>query len=206
MEDKIKSLLKNIKMNESMLSMVLGVVTIFIVGLLVFNFYKQTGSEQISDLGESTTVDVNELVGEVPVVTGDDGERYPASLSEKYTVVSGDHLWKIAEDNYGSGYNWVDIAKANDITTVGVVHVGQELMLPKVSVKVVDVDQVTTMTKHEADDVINGSEYTVVTGDNLWSISVRAYQDGYKWSEVAMANNLVDANLIETGQVLSLPR
>ena len=53
---------------------------------------------------------------------------------------------------------------------------------------------------------IEGESYTVVRGDNLWSISVRAYGDGYKWSEVAKFNALQTPNYIEVGQVIKLPR
>ncbi len=33
------------------------------------------------------------------------------------TVVEGDSLWSIAEREYGTGYKWVDIAKANSIVS-----------------------------------------------------------------------------------------
>jgi nucleoid-associated protein YgaU len=40
----------------------------------------------------------------------------------------------------------------------------------------------------------------------LWTIAVRAYGDGYKWTEIAKANKLVNPNLIHPGNVFVLPR
>ena len=53
---------------------------------------------------------------------------------------------------------------------------------------------------------IKGEEYTIVAGDNLWTIAERAYGDGYKWTEIAKANNLANPDLIFTGNKLKLPR
>jgi len=55
-------------------------------------------------------------------------------------------------------------------------------------------------------ETIKGTSYTVVSGDNLWDISVRAYADGYKWPEIARVNNLTNPDLIHSGNTLKLPR
>lgn len=47
--------------------------------------------------------------------------------------------------------------------------------------------------------------YTVVHGDTLWDIAVKQYNDGYKWSDIARANNLVNPNIIHSGNILTLP-
>lgn len=53
---------------------------------------------------------------------------------------------------------------------------------------------------------IVGNTYTVVRGDNLWNISVRAYGTGFKWGEIAKANNLLNPRVIHAGNVLQIPR
>jgi nucleoid-associated protein YgaU len=53
---------------------------------------------------------------------------------------------------------------------------------------------------------ITGASYTVQTGDYLWEIAERAYGDGYKWVEIARANNIQTPDIIHTGNVLKLPR
>ncbi len=203
MQDKLKAFLKQVKLNESLLSMILGVVTIVVVAFLVFNFYTQNSKTDIAETGEST--ETMEKIGEVPVVTEEDGKKYPAELAGTYTVKAGDHLWGIAEDNYGSGYNWVDIAKENGLKNASFLAVGQELKLPKVAVRVVEVaDPASTLKPGQT--VIEGDSYTVVKDDTLWDIAVRAYQDGYRWPEIARENGVVDPNYIEVGQVLKLKR
>lgn len=49
-------------------------------------------------------------------------------------------------------------------------------------------------------------KYTVKEGDTLFLIAEKYYQDGYKYADIAKANNLTDVNAIETGQVLEIPK
>ena len=53
---------------------------------------------------------------------------------------------------------------------------------------------------------ISGTTYTIKEGDNLWDISVRAYGDGFKWPELAKANNISNPDLIYPNNILKLPR
>lgn len=48
--------------------------------------------------------------------------------------------------------------------------------------------------------------YTVKEGDTLFAISEKYYGDGYKYAEIAQANNLTNPDQIETGQVLKMPK
>lgn len=207
MEEKIKQFLKTIKMNESMLSIIFGMITVVLIGILVFRMYKG-GDAEITDTGENTEQSESmEKVGDVTVEVKDTGEKYVKDQPETYTVEAGDHLWKIAEKVYGSGYNWVDIAQENNLTNPGVVTVGEELKLPKVPVK--EVKKMTAdapKMEEEVSNKIEGDSYTVVKGDNLWDISVRAYGDGYKWVEVAKYNDMSNPGYIEVDQVIKLPR
>lgn len=60
--------------------------------------------------------------------------------------------------------------------------------------------------QEEAARTINaGGEYTVVRGDNLWDIAVAAYGDGYRWTDIAEANDLVNPSIIHAGNVLTIP-
>lgn len=47
--------------------------------------------------------------------------------------------------------------------------------------------------------------YTVVAGDSLWTVAQKYFGSGYNWVDIATANTLVDANLIEVGQKLTVP-
>ena len=55
---------------------------------------------------------------------------------------------------------------------------------------------------------VEGEKYTVVKGDSLWSIAVRAYGDGYKWTDVYAANKTIigtNPGLIYSGTELIIP-
>ncbi len=49
---------------------------------------------------------------------------------KSYTVISGDTLWDISVAQYGNGYRWGDIAKANALVNPNLIHAGNVLTLP----------------------------------------------------------------------------
>ncbi len=49
-------------------------------------------------------------------------------------------------------------------------------------------------------------KYTVKEGDTLFVIADKYYKDGYKYTEIAKANNLPNVDSIEVGQVLEIPK
>jgi len=174
----LKKFLKNLKLNEENISMVLGALVIVIVGILIVNYFKDKKSDTLTGIN-----------------TGSESQK-------EHVVVKGETLWSIAEDKYGSGYNWVDVKKANELKS-DTIEVGQKLTLPEVSAKK---PTLTKPTLSANTQTLSGDTYTVVKGDTLWSISLRAYGDGYKWVSVAKANKLVNPNVIHVGNVLTLPR
>lgn len=159
--------------------MVLGALVVIIVGVLVVNYFKDKRGETLN------------------------GVNTKQELSSQHIVTKGETLWSIAEDSFGSGYNWVDIKSANGLTS-DTIEVGQKLTIPDAVAKQPTVTKLT-VNKQETSPIATSS-YVVVKGDTLWNISVRAYGDGYKWVAVAKANNLKNPNLIHAGNVLTLPR
>jgi len=49
----------------------------------------------------------------------------------KYKVKTGDYLWKIALEAYGDGYQWVKIAKTNNLSYPDIIHAGNVLTIPR---------------------------------------------------------------------------
>jgi nucleoid-associated protein YgaU len=49
------------------------------------------------------------------------------------------------------------------------------------------------------------STYTVRPGDDLWTISMNFYNNGYKWIEIAKLNNIQNPEIIYSGDKLELP-
>lgn len=60
--------------------------------------------------------------------------------------------------------------------------------------------------KPQQSSAITQATYTVLEGDHLWEIAVRAYGDGFRWSDIAKANNLSSPDAIAPGMVLTIPR
>jgi len=124
-----------------------------------------------------------------------------------YTVQTGDSLWTIAENEYKNGYNWVDIKRANNLTNPGMIYKGMKLTLPDVGEKNMMAIQKQQVKQPAVEtNKITGTSYVVVRGDNLWTIAVRAYGDGYRWVDIARVNNLTNPSLIHSQNTLKIPR
>lgn len=131
-----------------------------------------------------------------------------------YTVQEGETLWSIAEKSYNDGFKWHLIAEANNITSPEALSSGTKLIIPTVD-KTVAMQQESTQQTMAPPTTgaapvgatsITGATYTVVKDDNLWDIAVRAYGDGYRWTDIANTNKLENPGLIFSGNVLNLPR
>lgn len=213
-ENNIKNILKAFKMNEDRFSTLLGVIVVFLVGLMMFNYFKSANLSiwkgSIFENGATTTAD-------------EEKTDITSQKPDTYKVVKGDVLWRIAENHYKSGYNYVDIIKENNLPADGRIEVGMELKLPKVEAKKITakeavaektkdpkkVEVVVTPTPAKTAGTIDLDTYTTQKGDSLWTISVRAYGDGFKWTKIYWENKAVigkNPNMLFSGVKLSLPK
>jgi nucleoid-associated protein YgaU len=183
----VQSFLSQIKWGESYTSLFLGAAVVIVVFVLIFSLMQSRNGFK-GQTQSTSTVSKEQVVD--------------LTAPRTYTVKTGDYLWSIAEKIYGSGYNWVDLANANKLENPGIVYAGTKLIVPDVKAKTLTVGN----NPVQVNNPITGNSYTVVKGDYLWSIAVRAYGDGYKWTEIAKANNLTNPDLIFSGNVLKLPR
>ncbi len=108
----------------------------------------------------------------------------------RYTVKSGDYLYKIAADPivYHDGSKWPLIYEANNdiIADPDLIYVGWVLFIPGLN------------------------DWKVISGDCLWKIanSIAVYGDASRWPEIYEANKdkVNDPDLIYPNQVFTIPR
>jgi|SRR3989344_7064591 len=177
-------LVNQIKSGESFTNLILGAIVVIVIAITVIAFVKNNKEGQTS-----STKDTPETEQERDGMT-----------SSTYTVKAGDTLWSISESVYKSGYSWVEIAKENKLENPNVIETGTKLKLPEVK------KEVASSVQSDSETAITGNEYSVKKGDNLWNISVRAYGDGFRYPEIAKANNLMNPSIIHSGNVLKIPR
>ncbi len=186
LEKKLKELYKYI--NDNLTYIITGAIVLVVIGGVFYSYFKpQTPAEKAEKKQEAQQE-----------------EKEQKSEERVYIVKKGDHLWKIAEQTYGSGYNAIDIAKANNLKNPNLLFTGQKLILPKdVPARKPTTGEISqAKTGQRKLDI---KEYTVKRGDYLWKIAEQVYGDGYAWVKIAKANNLKNPNLIYTGQKLTIP-
>lgn len=182
---------------ESYTSLLLGIVVVVIGVLFIASLLK---THHTQDITATSTVR-----NQQPTVM-------PTPSQQIYTVQEGDDLWSIAEKFYNDGYKWTEIAKANNITNPSYIYRNDKLVIPTLPTsglpKTIENTQLVqpTPTPQTNPQAITTATYTVQADDDLWHIAVRAYADGYKWVDIARANNLTEPDYIHVGDVLKLPR
>lgn len=212
-------ILPELNLSKSYTSLAYGVLTVLVLFLLIYAGIKifSHKAPSIDDNGANTknTMAVNN--------------------GRQYIVKPGDNLWSISEKEYGTGYNWQLIAKANNLDNPGEIEKGQKLTIPPApsaspssvattkptaaptkvvqkttptpsSTPVSSTSKMSAVVNGEQKGAIKGKKYTVQKGDYLWEIAQRTYGDPYRWVDIAKANNLVNPDLIFSGNVLTLPR
>jgi len=114
----------------------------------------------------------------------------PSSAVHIVTVLPGDSLWKLAEQNLGRGSRWHELLAANPkIVDPTRLAAGTEIVVP------------TPMTGLKSDVKV-----IVQPGDTLSKIAKLTYGRGAAWRCIAQANpEITDVNRIYAGQQLLLP-
>ncbi len=176
---------KRFESTESFVSLVLGLAVVLLVGMFIFNYVKGRAPIGTTNPGEAAKTEQGQQV----------------ALPTTHTVAAGDTLWSISEKYFTSGYNWVDIAKANNLASADFIEVGQTLTIPKVERIAPPEGQIAASQV----EVKPATSYTAVHGDTLWSISLAHYGTGYRWVDIASTNHLANPDIIHAGNVFTLP-
>ena len=179
----LKKILKVLKLNETNISVFLGVVVVLTIGIFAIKY-------------------INGSKGSIPQELLENQNSVEAQY-KVHKVQKGENLWNIAVKYYGDGFKWVDIATENKLKNASIIEKDQELVIPNIEEKSVKNANLDSSVKNTT---INSDKYEVVKGDTLWSIAIRAYGDGYKWTLIAKENKLAHPGTIHPGNILILPR
>lgn len=206
-KEKVSETLKD---KSTLVSLGLFGIFLLIAGFLIFNNNQ-----------DSAITEESEQINQ-------DKETEDTNTQGTYTVQEGDNLWRIAQQETGSGENWTKIAEANNIQDPDGLNEGQEIIIPEIDetmenesqgdIASAETDTMETEGKEpeEMDETVNEnadnsmdaqeeSTYIVQKGDNLWKIAKENYGDGTMWTEICELNNIMYPDLIDVGQVLTLP-
>lgn len=197
-------------LSDSFTSLLLGVVVVVAAIILFFSFIRG-GKQEVTT--PPTTLPAEKITQELEKTNKEEADKETEDAKSLYSVVEGDTLWSISEKYYNSGFDWQKIAEANSITDPINLEKGTKLTIPGLNSKILATN---TMTEEKivlpasdtkgGSNAISGDSYTIRRGDDLWHIALRAYGDGYKWTDIAKANNLTNPDLIHADNVLKLPR
>lgn len=179
-----KKLRQKLDLPESYISITLGFLVVLVAGILTYNYFIKNQVNQAA-VDQKKTEEQQKQEGK-------------PTLPTTYTVAQGDSLWSIAEKHYTSGYNWVTLVTANNLSNPDEIEVGQKLAVPKAEV----INPAGNILATTAPP----KEYTVAKDDNLWKIAEREYGTGYDWVRIAEFNSLANPDFIMPGVVLKLPR
>lgn len=194
--EKIES---EIQTNQSKVSLVLGALIVLVIGILIFNYFNRNKA----DLGPAQQTQIEQDVS-------------PDQLPGKYTVKAGDTLFTIAEKYFADGYQYPEIAKANNLANADQIEASQVLQIPKLEPQQAQASVQPSSPQPELaigggnttiwGPKIEGNTYTVVEDDWLSKIAGRAYGDIFAYERIAKANNIANPDLIEPGMILTIPR
>lgn len=147
------------------------------------------------------------------------------TVRDNHTVSRGETLWALAERYYGNGFEWKQIAQANNISNARSLEVGTEIAIPRQgmisatntetsSSEVATTNDSTVSSDANAKIGIGGGTpvvasmqtpvvHTVVRGDNLSNLTMKYCGSSVSWTKISKDNNLVNPRVIRAGTLLT---
>jgi nucleoid-associated protein YgaU len=184
--------------DDSLISLGLGALVVVISGILLYNFFSNTSQDLLRDISSSMQNSreeeqvANQSLASAGIVPTDT----PIPLAQIQTEGQGE---AVAPTVFAS-------------VAPSVVPSQEAVAVASPIVSTSPTAQVAGETVTNANEVTSTFEgtlvdsYTVQAGDSLWKIAERFYGDGFKWREIAKANNISNPRKLEKGLALSVPR
>lgn len=128
------------------------------------------------------------------------------SISKKVKVsaVESSTYWQNLESEIQNNQSKVSMVLGGLIVLVVIVLIFNFFNKNKASLGPAQNAETTTAQDVAAENL--PGKYTVKEGDTLFLIAEKYYMDGFKYTEIAKANNLTNPDSIEKGVVLDIPK
>lgn len=219
---------------ENIISIVLGLAVVFVIGAMIVNVIRNrnaqptpSSEEQQQAQAEATisaryTVQAGDTLWSIAEKFYNDGFKYP-EIEKANNMNENSHLEKGMEIIIPKVEGTVAGATPSPVitgeTTPTVVTATSQPTETKAPTNTVAPSAAPTPTtisqgptgptgvkeEGQTSSTSTDRQYTVVAGDNLWSICMKRYNNGYRWVEVAKMNSLKNPNIIHPGNVLLMP-
>lgn len=197
-----------LRFGESYTSLLLGIIVVIIAGMLFVSYVKKHNTpEMTQDTSSISTIAQVTINPSVPLTVAPSVTVVPTStiVPTATTVPTATPTVKptstpiptVRPTNTPAPTKAAPTPTKAIPTPTKAVQAVKATPTPTVAVKPTATPQVAQK--------ISGKTYVTQKGDDLWHIAERAYGDGYKWTEIAKANNLTNPNVLYSNTKLTLP-
>jgi nucleoid-associated protein YgaU len=133
------------------------------------------------------------------------------SVKVIHKVKPNDSLIKISRKYYVDETKWNKIYEANkgEMSGPNALYIGQELLIPEITLakKVTLSMEAPLKKKQDSEMTMKTTKHTVVSGDTLYHLARKYYDDSTMWYKIYEANEdtIEDKSLLVKGQILIIP-
>lgn len=190
--------------DDSLISLGLGALVVVISGILLYNFFSNTSQDLLKDISTS-------------MQTSREEEQLANPSFAPAEIVPTDTPIPLAQiQTEGQGELVVPVVSASAVPSVlpsqeavaaasPIVNTSPTTQVVENSPEPKQAETVTNEMTSTFEGTVSDS-YTVQAGDSLWKIAERFYGDGFKWREIAKANDISNPSKLEKGLALNVPR
>lgn len=192
--------------DDSLISLGLGALVVVISGILLHNFFSNTSQDLLRDISTSmqTSREEEQLANPSFAPAEIVPTNTPIPLAQIQTEGQGELVVPAVPASIAPSVLPTQgaVAVASPIFSMqSVTQVAEKRPEPKQSETETITNEVTSTFEGTVSD-----SYTVQAGDSLWKIAERFYGDGFKWRDIAKANNIANPGQLEKGLALNVPR
>ncbi|MCP4266735.1 MAG: LysM peptidoglycan-binding domain-containing protein [Candidatus Brocadiaceae bacterium] len=163
---------------------------------------------------EQVDIDESQIAEEIPYEEEEEHQVASVDIPTRtiHKVKPNDSLFKIANIYYGNETKWYEIFEANrdNMSDPHSLYVGQELLIPDITGKRTEAQAYRPLVdkKPERNIAVNAITHTVQSGDSLYRIAGKYYDDPAMWEKIYKANKetIENQSVLLEGQKLIIPQ